>query len=225
MDKLKLYDVSKEYVAFLQAAEIEARGFTRVPNMEYPGREQKFLCGIVMEINGVQYYVAATSYKKQQSENILIVFPDDTYSPIKGSLRFNFMFPVPSEAVTMRIIDHEPKFSRRIFLAKQLEFFNASVDKIRQKATHTYNKVIHRYSPSLTEQSCDFKLLEAKCLEYCLLHNLKLSKQDQKPTPEQTPTKKPSVHDRLEAAKAQTAQRDTGQGSPQPQHKKNAPER
>lgn len=74
MDKLDFYDVSDEYIDYLQSAEIAERGFTRVPNIKYNG-ERKFLCGIVFKINNFNYYVPATSYKTQQSENILIVFP------------------------------------------------------------------------------------------------------------------------------------------------------
>lgn len=46
--KLDFYNVDKKYIAFMQAAEIQKRGFTRIPNMDYEGRKQKFLCGIIL---------------------------------------------------------------------------------------------------------------------------------------------------------------------------------
>ena len=89
MDKLSFYDVDKEYIDYLKQEEIKQRGFTKVPNMEYEN-EQKFLCGIVLSINNINYYVPVTSYKKKKSESFLIIFDDDKYNKIKGSLRFNF---------------------------------------------------------------------------------------------------------------------------------------
>jgi protein AbiQ len=205
MKKLDLYDVSKEYVSFLQKAEIEIRGFTRVPNMEYPNREQKFLCGTVMNVNGIDYYVSATSYKKQQSENILIIFKHDR-DPIKGSLRFNYMFPIPKEMVTRRIIQNEPNTSRRLFLSKQLDFFNDNVTEILNKAAKTYNKVIRKFSPYLCNNSCDFKLLEEKCIEYCKLHNLKL------PLDPETEKLKREVSELLEQMKKDKEKSASGSG-------------
>lgn len=57
MEKLNLFDVDKEYIKMLQQAESEIKGLTRVPNMDYPGQEQKFLCGIVLNIKDTDYYV------------------------------------------------------------------------------------------------------------------------------------------------------------------------
>ncbi|MEG1926860.1 MAG: type III toxin-antitoxin system ToxN/AbiQ family toxin, partial [Ruthenibacterium sp.] len=169
-----LYDVDKNYVDFIQTAETTKRGFTRVPNMDYAGREQKFLCGIVLQINGMNYYVGATSYAIPQTENILIEFKDDKKNPIKGSLRFNYMFPIPTECVKVRIIDNEQNPIRRTFLAKQLHFFNNNVELIQRKALSTYKKVIGGYSPFLVKNSCDFSLIESACLEYCKIHSFKL---------------------------------------------------
>ena len=65
MDKLNFYTVDFEYVKFLKEAEQEYRGFSRVPNVEYGvQRKPKFLCGIVLQINDVDYYVPVTSYKQ-----------------------------------------------------------------------------------------------------------------------------------------------------------------
>lgn len=103
MSSLSFFDVNKDYVEYLQQIEIDNRGFTRVPDMEYSGR-QKFLCGVVLTVNNFKYYVPVSSYKTKQSENILIVIDNDRYNKIKGSLRFNYMFPVADEYITERII-------------------------------------------------------------------------------------------------------------------------
>ena len=96
MENLEFFDVKKDYTDFLQQGEISKRGFTRVPNMDYGDKKQKFLCGIVLKAPETQlnYFVGVTHYTIQKSENFLIVIKNDRM-PVKGSLRFNFMFPVP----------------------------------------------------------------------------------------------------------------------------------
>ncbi len=164
--KLDFFDVDKEYIRYLQNSEFDQRGFTCVPNMEYGNREQKFLCGIVLRVNGFNYYVPVTSYKKQQSENILIKFKDNPDNPIKGSLRFNYMIPVPDECIHLRIIANEPSEKRRIFLWKQLKYIQSISDRIYKKAERTYKSVKKGFYPNLRQYACDFDLLEQKCLEY-----------------------------------------------------------
>ncbi len=165
--KLDFYDVDKNYIHFLQNAEIAERGFTCVPNMEYgKNREQKFLCGIVLNINDLNYYVPVTSYKQKQSENILIVIGDDAYDQVKGSLRFNYMIPVPDSCIKLRKIKKEPNEARRIFLLKQLRYIQSISGRIEKKARRTYTKVTKGFDARLQQHACDFKFLEQKCVEY-----------------------------------------------------------
>ena len=50
MDKLNFYTVDLPYVTYLKNAELEKRGFSRVPNMDYGvQRKPKFLCGVVLQ--------------------------------------------------------------------------------------------------------------------------------------------------------------------------------
>ncbi|MDV0447401.1 Endoribonuclease ToxN [Methanosarcinaceae archaeon Ag5] len=169
---LNFYDVSKDYVAYLQESEKEKRGFTKVPNMEYPGRKQKFLCGIVLQVNGMDYYVPITSHKKQHSESILIYFKNQN-DPV-GSLRFNFMIPIPKEMATYRDINNEADPKHRVFLAKEHKFIIENKIHIFDKAEKTYQLITQNKNPKLNENSCDFKFLEKRCLEYCIENNLEI---------------------------------------------------
>lgn len=73
MDKLNFYTVDLNYVQYLKQKEIEKRGFSRVPNMDYGNSQKaKFLCGIVLQVNNKDYYVPVTSYKQQKPDNFLI---------------------------------------------------------------------------------------------------------------------------------------------------------
>jgi len=164
--KLNFFDVDKQYVEFLQNAEFDKRGFSCVPNMEYQNREQKFLCGIVLKIDNFNYYVPVTSYKQKQSENVLIRFDDDKTNQIKGSLRFNYMIPVPDECIQIRSINSETDPQRRRFLARQLKYIRSIEKKIFNQAQKTYSRVVNGSNMEVKQYACDFKLLEEKCLEY-----------------------------------------------------------
>lgn len=58
MNKLNFYTVNPDYVKFLKISEQNKRGFSHVPDMEYGNhRKPKFLCGVVLQINNINYYV------------------------------------------------------------------------------------------------------------------------------------------------------------------------
>ncbi len=169
---LSLYYVDKKYVDYLQNIERVARGYTHVPNMEYDNREQKFICGVVLELRGFQYYVPVTSYSKKQPDNILIEVLSDKIKPVKGSLRFNYMFPAPKECVRELIIANEPDSKRKNLLNKELNFILANETRILNKARQTYSKVINKVNYYILKNSCDFKLLEGACNNYIVHKNL-----------------------------------------------------
>lgn len=163
---LSLYYVDNKYIKYLQETEKDTRGFTHVPNMEYTNRTQKFICGVVLEIRGFQYYVLITSYNIQKPDNILINIKTDTIRPVKGSLRFNYMFPAPKECIEELIISHETDEKRRNLLNKELRFILNNETRIINKARQTYSKVTNKVNENMVKNSCDFKLLEQACLNY-----------------------------------------------------------
>lgn len=162
--ELFFYDVDVEYVKHLQAAEIAKRGFTRVPNIEY-GTRRKMVCGVVLVINDLKYYVPISSYKRQQPNNILIRLEDDRYNQVKGSLRFNYMFPVDDQYITKRNFNMETP-GRREFLRRQWIYCNQITEEIKKMAKDTYDAVSKGDDPSLQNASCDFKLLEEASKKY-----------------------------------------------------------
>ena len=162
--ELFFYDVDVFYVNYLKKAEMEKRGFTRVPDIEYPN-ERKMVCGVVLEIDDFKYYVSISSYKTKQANNILIRLDDDKFNPVKGSLRFNFMFPVDDAYITKRDFSTE-KPNRAEFLRRQWVFCNSIKDDIKAMASVTYNAVIAGTDKRLIRASCDFKLLEKAAVSY-----------------------------------------------------------
>jgi len=164
MTKLNFYSAHTEYVLYLQRAEQEKRGFSRVPNMVYNEKyKQKFLCGIILQVNDVDYYVPVTSYKQQKPDNFLIVADN---GQVVSSLRFNYMFPVPKEFVTVRIINNEQDRAYRALLAQELRYCIKNQNVIQNLAKRTYRRVLLGKDIGLVVNSCDFLLLERKCIEY-----------------------------------------------------------
>ena len=168
---LSLYYVDKKYIDYLQNIEKHVRGYTHVPNMDYGNREQKFICGVVLELRDFQYYVPVTSYSRKQPDNILIEVLSDRIKPVKGSLRFNYMFPAPRECITELIIANEPDSKKKNLLNKELNFILANEKRILNKARQTYSKVTNKVNDSITKNSCDFALLETACNNY-IVHEI-----------------------------------------------------
>ena len=164
MDRLNFYTADVEYVQYLQKAEQDKRGFSRVPNMVYgENYKQKFLCGIVLQVDGIDYYVPVTSYKQQKPDNFLIAADN---GQVVSSLRFNYMFPIPKNLVTIRVIADEPDRAYRALLAQELRYCIKQQNSINHMAERTYKRVLLGKDPGLVANSCDFRLLEQKCFEY-----------------------------------------------------------
>jgi len=164
MDRLNFYTVEADYVQHLQKAEQDKRGFSRVPNMVYSEKyKQKFLCGIVLQVNDVDYYVPVTSYIQQKPDNFLIIADN---GKVVSSLRFNYMFPVPKSHVAIRVIEEEQDRAYRALLAQELRYCINNQETIQKLAERTYKRVLLGKDLGLVANSCDFLLLEKKCAEY-----------------------------------------------------------
>lgn len=168
MDKLSFYTLDPAYIQFLKLEEAKQRGFSRVPNMDYgPNHKAKFLCGIVLRVNDLDYYVPVTSYKEQKPDNFLIHAANGA---VVSSLRFNYMFPVPLAMVAERMIAAEPDRAYRSLLAQELLYCNKNREEIQKRAARTYRRVLLGKDPGLVVNSCAFAFLEEKCREWASTH-------------------------------------------------------
>ena len=161
---MDFYLVNEEYNEFLQRFEKEKRGVTKVPNIHYTNRN-KFAFGAVMQVNGMNYYVSVSSFDKKQEANILIRVPGDK-KEVKGSLRFNYMFPVPDECIEKLIIKDVKDEKYRLLLNKEYRFCMNNIEQIQKKANKIYEMVTTNSKQTLTDNSCSFLILEAGCQEY-----------------------------------------------------------
>ena len=161
---MDFYRINEKYNQFLQNYEKEKRGVTEVPNIRYTDRN-KFAFGAVMQINGMNYYVSVSSFDKKQEANILIRVPGDK-KEVKGSLRFNYMVPVPDECIEKLVIKDIKDEKYRMLLNKEYQFCMDNAERIQKKANKIYEMVTTNRKQILTDNSCAFSILEAGYQEY-----------------------------------------------------------
>ena len=161
---MDFYRINEEYNLFLQKYEKSKRGITKVPNIRYTDRN-KFAFGAVLQVNGMKYYVSVSSFDRKQEANILIRIPGDT-KEVKGSLRFNYMVPVPDECISKLIIKDIEDEKYRMLLNKEYQFCMKNAEQIQKKANKIYEMVTTNRKQILTDNSCAFHILEMGCQEY-----------------------------------------------------------
>ena len=146
---MDFYRINEEYNKFLQRYEKKKRGVTKVPNIRYTDRN-KFAFGAVMQVNGMNYYVSVSSFEKE----------------VKGSLRFNYMVPVPDECIEKLVIKDVEDEKYRLLLNKEYQFCMNNADRIQKKANKIYEMVTTNRKQILTDNSCAFHILEDGYWEY-----------------------------------------------------------
>ena len=166
---MDFYKIDEKYIVFLQDYERKKRGITKVPNIKYTNNN-KFSFGSVLTINGYKYYVSLSSFTKSQEANILIKVPGDEVE-IKGSLRFNYMVPVPDFCLTRFVIKNVADKKYRDLLNKEYTFCQNNIKRIEKKANKIYDMVTNNKKQQLTDNSCDFRLLEEA-------HNVYIAKEN-----------------------------------------------
>ncbi len=172
--ELYFYHVDQEYIEFLKNAERAVHPKTNVPDVTY-SNNQKFMYGAVLSVNGVSYYVPVSSYHKKQQDLILIT---DKNGDVKGSLRFNYMIPIPRDCLKKFDIAAIQSQDYKIKVSKELAFCRRNRDRIAKRAQLTYEAVMaHKtYNPDF----CDFKVLETAYVQYCNEHSIEIPLQQKK---------------------------------------------
>lgn len=163
---INFYNVDLGYIDFLKQYEQKHRGFTRVPNVSYHSKNNKFFYGAVLTINDINYFVPVSSNTNAKQDDIIIKVKDKK-NPNYGTLRFAYMIPIPKECVSLLIRDNLNNPVREERIRKELAFCRKNKDKIIKQAKCTYDRITKRVSESLCHNSCDFKLLEQAYKEYC----------------------------------------------------------
>lgn len=153
---LKFYDIDENYIQFLKTID------RQVPDVKYDSNN-KFLCGVVLEINGIKYY-APISHKTDKQQTNLQIF--DNGVPI-STIRFSFMIPAFDEVLTYKnfkdIAKIDPAYAS--LLHAEHSYCSNNVADIKSKALSVY-KIGCNKNHRLNYTCCDFKKLEEHYMEY-----------------------------------------------------------
>lgn len=147
-EKLDFYEVNVDYVKYLKQFD------SRIPNVEYQNRN-KFLCGTLFKINGLNYFAPVSSFNIKQSSNYVIEVGN---VPV-GSVRYSFMFPVPDAEIKQKVINNESDYQYRFLLRQELKYCNKNREVIQSKAKAIYHKALDK-NTTYHQFCCDFQLLE-----------------------------------------------------------------
>lgn len=151
---MDFFYVDSQYIQYLQTID------SKIPNLSYRTRN-KFVCGVVFDINGKQYFSPLSSFNKAQRTNFLILDNDGT--PI-SSLRLSFMMPLPSSALTRLVIANETDIKYRRLLNKELSYIQKHEKDIKKKAKKVY-EIGTNPNHVLAKNCCDFKKLETEATQ------------------------------------------------------------
>ena len=155
MEKLKFYEVDKTYVAYLK------RFDSKIPNISYD-KHDKFICGVLLNINEMNYYAPISSFNRQQRTNILI---KNRKGEVTSSIRLSFMFPVPDDQVKVLDFSKEEGFYKYL-LMEENAFCTRHADEIRIKAEYIYLSVLRGKDQMMKMNCCDFKKLETAYTQF-----------------------------------------------------------
>lgn len=155
---LSFYFIDKKYADYLRDFE------AKVPNTDYD-THRKFVCGVVLQVNGVKYYAPISHDTTKRQTSLLIYDKGKAISSIK----FCFMIPVIDSAITrmnfkaIEQIDY--KYAN--LLRTEYKYCLKIQDKIKEKALSVY-KIGCNKNHAQNSHCCDFKLLEEICKKYSL---------------------------------------------------------
>lgn len=168
-NKFNFYEVDIPYIQYLKKFD------SRIPNIEYKGQHDKFLCGILFQNEGLCYFAPISHFTKPQATNLII---EDKKGNNLGSIRFSFMFPVPFSLVKIKDFKAEEKNYRNL-LVTELDWCNQNQERIINRAIKTYEGQ-KKGQKLYLDTCCDFPLLEQKCKDYIL----QMQKQQEPPIEE-----------------------------------------
>lgn len=164
--KLNLYSVSDKYIKYLM--QFDNRIYD---NKEDSRTYKRKYVGVVLTINGFNYYVPMSSPKKSDYIDYeKKIIRNDTKTIIRiheggrlyGTLRISNMIPVPITELEPYIITDEKDLKYRQVILGELRYINSNTDKIVKYAKIVYNQKIKNIDIGYIKNTVDFKVLEEK---------------------------------------------------------------
>ncbi len=165
------YIVDKKYIDYLK------RYDNKVQNIEYKKSSKPYI-GIVFKVNNFNYYVPISSPKQKHylmNENTDFLKIDDG-KKILSVINLNNLVPILDNEITLlkyEDISHyfqfkdkkeEQKYVALLNIEKNL--INKKIDILLWRAKKLYSIKYNKPNSKIAHRTCDFKLLEEKCIEY-----------------------------------------------------------
>lgn len=166
MGKLNFYIIDDNYIEYLSKFD---------KHIAYNKNEKRPYIGVVIIVEEHYYFAPLFSPKqkhKTYKDNLTFfkIVNEKTKSDL-GIIRFSDMIPVPQNCVYILDIKNKSYGYKRL-LSEQYSYINKPEhkQKIMDKATKIYSIVTSNKKSKVSrfykDLSCDFKLLEEKCLKY-----------------------------------------------------------
>ena len=156
--RVRIYEIKSEYIQYL--ANYQKHIF-----LQTDGRDKRKYIGIVLEINGLNYFAPLSSYKdkhKKMRETVDFIKIKD-YAVIN----LNNMIPVPADQIIELDINKEKDLCYRFLLQAECREVNRQKNRIRKNAEIVYSHKIHNGNlTALAKRTNDFVLLENLCKVY-----------------------------------------------------------
>lgn len=157
MAKLSFYHIEERYVEYLH--DVDRR-------VQYNKNERRPYVGVVLEIQGNQYYVPLES-PRPEHEKIKGGGPVLKLDQGKlGLMGFNNMIPVRTEQLKEFDINALPDPKYQALLRKQLSYCRGISDVIYARAETTYRKAVAGKPQFYKKICCHFKKLESAAKKY-----------------------------------------------------------
>lgn len=118
----------------------------------------------------MDFYRIHEAYNRFLQETLILIRIPRDKEEVKGSLRFNYMVPVPDECIERLVIKEIKDEKYRSLLNKEYQFCMDNAERIQKKANKIYEMVITNRKPILTDNSCAFQILEEGYREYIERH-------------------------------------------------------
>lgn len=165
--KLCLYNISDEYLDHIR--DIDSRVYDNKFDIGMFGR--KYL-GIVLDINGFNYFAPLSSPKKTDYDNkgnirksiLPIIRIADNKNKLLGTIKLSNMVPVPLSEVSYYNVKIEEDARYKNLVLSELNFIKKNEALINNYAKTLYNqKCQKKISNGYLKNTLEFEALEAEC--------------------------------------------------------------
>lgn len=155
---ISFYDIDSNYVNWLKKFD------KQVPNIEYSGNN-KFLCGVVIELNGDKFYAPISSNRKIYRTSFPIY--DETSHQILSTIRFCFMIPALTSVLQIKdftqIRATDMQYAQ--LLQKEWRYCQKHEVDIHKAAQRAYN-IGCNPAHKLYYTCCKFNILQSEYKRY-----------------------------------------------------------